>query len=31
MKLRLNKTAFEHTKELIDEGRYAFDEKDAWS
>jgi hypothetical protein len=31
MKLRLNKTAFEHAKELIDEGRYAFDEKDAWS
>jgi hypothetical protein len=31
MKLKLNRIAFEHAKELIDEGRFVFDERDAWS
>jgi hypothetical protein len=31
MKLKLNRTAFEHAKELIDQGRFVFDERDAWS
>jgi hypothetical protein len=31
MKLKLNRTAFEHAKELIDQRRFVFDERDAWS
>src|SRR5712672_1314030 len=27
----LNRRAYEHAKELIDEGRFVFDERDAWS
>ena len=26
-----NRSAFEYTKELINEGRFVFDERDAWS
>jgi hypothetical protein len=31
MTVTLNRHAFEHAKELIDEGRFVFDERDAWS
>ena len=31
MTVRLNRAAFEFAKELIVEGRYVFDERDAWS
>src|ERR1700704_5178628 len=31
MAVKLNRKAFEHAKDLIDKGRYAFDERDAWS
>jgi hypothetical protein len=31
MAVTLNRRAFEHAKELIDEGRFVFDERDAWS
>jgi hypothetical protein len=31
MAVMLNRRAFEHAKELINEGRFVFDERDAWS
>ena len=31
MAVTLNRRAHEHAKELIDEGRFVFDERDAWS
>jgi hypothetical protein len=31
MAVTLNRRAYEHAKELIDEGRFVFDERDAWS
>ena len=31
MAVTLNQRAYEHAKELIDEGRLVFDERDAWS
>jgi hypothetical protein len=31
MAVTLNRRAFEHAKELINEGRFVFDERDAWS
>ena len=31
MAVTLNRSAFEHAKELINEGRFVFDERDAWS
>jgi hypothetical protein len=31
MAVTLNRPAFEHAKELINEGRFVFDERDAWS
>ena len=31
MSLKLNRNAFAYAKELINEGRFVFDEKDAWS
>src|SRR4030088_2819533 len=31
MALTLNRRAYEHAKELIDEGRFVFDERDDWS
>ena len=31
MAVTLNQRAYEHAKELIDEGRFVFDERDAWS
>jgi hypothetical protein len=29
--VKLNRRAFEHAKELIHDGRFVFDERDAWS
>ena len=29
--MKLNKSAYEHTKELIRAGHMVFDERDAWS
>jgi hypothetical protein len=29
--IRLNKTAFEHAKELIKDGKYVLDDRDDWS
>ncbi len=31
MAVTLNRSTFEHAKELINEGRFVFDERDAWS
>ena len=31
MAVVLNRSAFNHAKELISEGRFVFDERDAWS
>jgi hypothetical protein len=31
MTVTLNRRAFEHAKELINEGKFVFDERDAWS
>jgi hypothetical protein len=31
MAVTLNRRAFEHAKELINEGTFAYDERDAWS
>ena len=31
MAVKLNRRAFEHGKELIIRGTFAFDERDAWS
>jgi hypothetical protein len=31
MEVILNKCAYEHTKRLVEKGRYVFDEKDIWS
>jgi hypothetical protein len=31
MEVILNKRAYEHTKRLVEKGRYVFDEKDIWS
>jgi hypothetical protein len=31
MTVKLNRTAFTHAKELITQGRFRFDERDAWS
>lgn len=31
MAVKLNKSAFTHAKELIGEGRFVWDERDAWS
>src|ERR1700737_2076591 len=31
MAVTLNRSAFEHAKELINEGRFVFGERDAWS
>jgi hypothetical protein len=31
MAVTLNRRAFEHAKELINEGRFVLDERDAWS
>jgi hypothetical protein len=31
MAVTLNRRAFNHAKDLIDEGRFVFDERDAWS
>jgi arylsulfatase A-like enzyme len=31
MAVTLNRRAFDHAKDLIDEGRFVFDERDAWS
>ena len=31
MAVTLNRRAYEHARELIDEGRFVFDERDAWS
>jgi hypothetical protein len=31
MAVILNRRAYEHARELIDEGRFVFDERDAWS
>jgi hypothetical protein len=31
MAVKLNRSGFEHAKELIDGGRFVFDERDAWS
>ena len=31
MAVRLNKQAFEHAKNLVEQGKFVFDEKDMWS
>jgi len=31
MAVTLNRRAYEHAKELINKGRFVFDERDAWS
>jgi hypothetical protein len=31
MAVTLNRKAYDHAKELINEGRFVFDERDAWS
>ena len=31
MTVKLNRTAFTHAKQLITQGRFLFDERDAWS
>src|SRR5260370_18808980 len=31
MAVTLNRRAFEHAKELINEGKFVFDERNAWS
>jgi hypothetical protein len=31
MAVKLNRTAFEHAKELITKGRFVYDDRDAWS
>jgi hypothetical protein len=31
MGVKLNSRAFEHAKGLVDEGRFVFDDRDAWS
>jgi hypothetical protein len=31
MAVTLNRRAYEHARELIDEGRFVFDERDGWS
>jgi hypothetical protein len=31
MAVKLNKRAFEHAKNLIEQGKFVFDEKDMWS
>ncbi|HYZ86182.1 MAG TPA: hypothetical protein VE621_17355 [Bryobacteraceae bacterium] len=31
MAVRLNKTALRHGQELVNEGKFVFDERDAWS
>lgn len=31
MSVKLNRTAFDYAKELINEGQFVFDERDAWS
>jgi hypothetical protein len=31
MAVKLNRKAYDHAKELINEGRFVFDERDAWS
>jgi|SRR5579872_3054523 len=31
MAVTLNRRAYEHARELIDEGKFVFDERDAWS
>ena len=31
MAVKLNRGAFDHAKELIDDGKFVFDERDAWS
>lgn len=31
MLVKLNRTAFDYAKEPIDEGKFVFDERDAWS
>jgi hypothetical protein len=31
MAVTLNRSAFEHAKELINEGKFVFDERDSWS
>jgi hypothetical protein len=31
MAVKLNRRGFDHAKELISEGRFVFDERDAWS
>jgi hypothetical protein len=31
MSVNLNRTAFDYAKELINEGKFVFDERDAWS
>jgi hypothetical protein len=31
MSVKLNRTAFDYAKELINEGKFVFDERDAWS
>jgi hypothetical protein len=31
MAVRLNRTAFEHAKDLVEAGKFVFDQRDAWS
>jgi hypothetical protein len=31
MAVKLNRRAFDHAKELVSDGRFVFDERDAWS
>jgi hypothetical protein len=31
MSVKLNKRAFDHARELVEEGKYVADERDAWS
>ena len=31
MSVKLNRKAFEHGKGLVNEGKFVFDERDAWS
>ena len=31
MAVKLNKQAFEHAKNLVEQGKFVFDEKDMWS
>jgi hypothetical protein len=31
MAVKLNRRAFDHAKKLISDGRFVFDDRDAWS